>query len=103
MALITLVANSAPAYAIESVADPVPSLALTTSSPANCMRLVSASSFSVPSEVGSGWELWERRGTICDMHIRKVDIVRGRAQHTVTPEWPPTTGTTTLVDLERSP
>jgi hypothetical protein len=73
-ALMTLVANSAPAYAIESVADPAPSLALTTSSPPYWMRFVSASSFSVSSEAGSGWELWERRGTIYHVHISKIDM-----------------------------
>jgi hypothetical protein len=36
-------------------------------------------------------------------HKNKVDMAREKAEHTVTPEWPPTTGTTTSGDLERSP
>merc|ERR1711939_1011292 len=41
-----LSANRAPAIAMERVAEPAPSLALTTSSPPNWMRLTRASSFS---------------------------------------------------------
>ena len=41
--LLAFSANSAPAYAIESVAEPAPSFAFTTSSPPNCTRFVSAS------------------------------------------------------------
>ena len=36
-------ANKAPAYAIESVAEPLPALAATTSVPPSCVRLVNAS------------------------------------------------------------
>lgn len=36
-------------------------------------------------------------------HINEFDMSREKAGHTVTPEWPPTTGTTTSGDLERSP
>ena len=34
---------------------------------------------------------------------KQADKAREKAEHTVTPEWPPTTGTTTSGDLERSP
>jgi hypothetical protein len=34
--------------------------------------------------------------------INKVDVAREQVEHTVTPEWPPTTGTTISGDLERS-
>ncbi len=39
---------------------------------------------------------------MCDMRISEDNMRRRRGEHTVTPEWPPTTGTTS-VDLERSP
>mmetsp|Transcript_43590 Transcript_43590/g.103590 ORF Transcript_43590/g.103590 Transcript_43590/m.103590 type:complete len:239 (+) Transcript_43590:340-1056(+) len=69
-------AISAPAYAIESVADPPPAFAFTTSSPPNMMRWVSASrSESSNFIVGS---TWERSGTM------------------VVPAWPPMTVTFTL-------
>ena len=35
--------------------------------------------------------------------INKVDMAREKAEHAVTPEWPPITGTTISDDLERSP
>mmetsp|Transcript_8751 Transcript_8751/g.18845 ORF Transcript_8751/g.18845 Transcript_8751/m.18845 type:complete len:222 (+) Transcript_8751:378-1043(+) len=76
-AAMTLSANSAPAYAIERVAEPPPFLALTTSSPPNMMRWVRAStSASVKDTLG--WT-WDSSGTI------------------VVPAWPPTTGTVTLL------
>ncbi|EPY32646.1 malate dehydrogenase [Strigomonas culicis] len=65
-------ANSAAAYAMESVAEPAPSFALTTSSPPNWMRWVSAFTCSAES---SGY--LDRRGTM------------------VSPLWPPITGTST--------
>ena len=62
---------------MERVALPAPSLALTTSSPPNWMRLTSAASSSPPfSTIFLPSAVCERMGTI------------------VTPEWPPTTGTT---------
>ena len=36
-------------------------------------------------------------------HIKTVDMACEKVQHTVTPEWPPTTGITTSGDLERLP
>jgi len=35
--------------------------------------------------------------------MSKVDMAREKDEDTVTPEWPPTTGTTISGDLERSP
>lgn len=49
----------APAMAMERVAEPAPSLALTTSSPPNWTRLTSSS-----LEDSSGWLLWLKRGTM---------------------------------------
>lgn len=46
------------------------------------MRFVSASSFSASSEAGSGWEDWERRGTIYYMRISKVNRERVRKSPT---------------------
>mmetsp|Transcript_35815 Transcript_35815/g.41783 ORF Transcript_35815/g.41783 Transcript_35815/m.41783 type:complete len:246 (-) Transcript_35815:247-984(-) len=64
-------ANSAPAYAIDRVAEPVPFLAFTTSSPPYWMRCVMAASFS-SAILKPDWVI---RGTI------------------VGPLWPPTTVT----------
>jgi hypothetical protein len=36
-------------------------------------------------------------------HINKVGMAREKVERTVTPEWPPTTGTTISGDLEGSP
>lgn len=63
-ARMILFANSTPAYAMESVAEPAPSLAFTTSSPPNWMRFVSSSSEVWAKPEGRGWEDWESRGTI---------------------------------------
>mmetsp|Transcript_45416 Transcript_45416/g.90921 ORF Transcript_45416/g.90921 Transcript_45416/m.90921 type:complete len:222 (-) Transcript_45416:279-944(-) len=76
-ARITQSANSAPAYAIDSVAEPPPALAFTTSSPPNMIRLVTASRTS--SVIFTWGSAWERRGTM------------------VVPAWPPMTGTRILV------
>mmetsp|Transcript_11075 Transcript_11075/g.14635 ORF Transcript_11075/g.14635 Transcript_11075/m.14635 type:complete len:211 (-) Transcript_11075:246-878(-) len=57
-ALSTFSANKYPAYAIERVAEPAPSLAWTTSSPPNMIRLVRAARSASLNES----PVWERRG-----------------------------------------
>lgn len=63
-ALMILAANSAPAYAMESVAEPAPSLALTTSSPPYWMRFVSFSRSPCAKPDGRGEDDCDRSGTI---------------------------------------
>jgi hypothetical protein len=69
------------------VAEPAPSLALTTSSPPNWMRFTSASRFSLLPRISAGWRQPNHAHTltICGW----LCVSKGRI---VAPEWPPTTG-----------
>lgn len=65
-ARIALDANSAPAYAIESVADPAPFFALTTSSPPYWILFTNAG---ISAVAGRGCDACDSKGTIYDRQI----------------------------------
>ena len=110
-----LVLDTHPAYAIESVAEPAPAFAFTTSSPPNWMRTVRASrSASLNLALGTWhWSgkgcacVWgfllcpcctrERNGDIVMQTIHHILVTCERSGNIVMPAWPPMTVTLTSV------